>query len=176
MFIVEKLTEFPNDIFEELYISSLPYLMEALPIEEAPDSTPDDPKVLVRLEFDRTVDLKTFLEFMMKGQSKYIVIRNSADNRIQTLMSGEINSEGTLYSPYNLHNSDPSGSRAYLYRSQPDNAADLQTAFNSVGINNVRVCSTSDAQANHALATGWIEDTAPDETEKRTFRTPWGWE
>jgi len=176
MFIVEKLTEFPNDIFEELYISSLPYLMEALPVEEAPDSTPDDPKVLLRFEFDRTVGLKAFLEFMMKGQSKYIVIRNSADNRIQTLMSGEINSEGTLYSPYNLHNSDPSGSRAYLYKSRSITSRDLQAAFNLAEISNVRVCSTSDAQSNHALATGWIEDTAPDDTEKRTFRTPWGWE
>ena len=176
MFIVEKLTEFPADIFEELYTSSLPYLMEALSIEEAPNSTPDDPKVLVRVEVDRVVDLKLFLEFMMKGQPNHIVIRNAADNRTQTLMSGEINSKGTLYSPYNLHNTDPSGSRSYLYKSQPDNAGDLQAAFNLAEISNVRVCSTSDAQADHALATGWIEDTASDETEKRTFRTPWGWD
>lgn len=44
------------------------------------------------------------------------------------------------------------------------------------GVNNVRVLCISDAQSNYALTTGWIEDTAPGESEGRTFRSPWGWD
>ena len=179
-FIIEKLDALPQDIFDECFTSSTPYLAEALKLDLYEGTDFDDDELRTILQ-DQIVKLRDYLQHFMAEQPVQVIIKNAADGRVQTLMSGDVSFAGTFHSPYNLHNPDENGSRAYLYKSQTEYADNLEAAFNAVGINNVRVSSGSDSQANHALATGWVEDTnhkasPPDGVNKlRSFRTPWGW-
>ena len=173
MFTIEKFTSLPEEVFFDIWAENQEYAVASFKLKKHSSSTDSD----IFIEHGSEVfHLGTYVLNMMRSQQTHIIVKSSETGRVQTLMSGEVNSEGTFYSPYNLHKNDEAGSRAYLYKSQPENTTNLQAAFNAVGINNVRVLSVSETQSNHALATGWIEDTAPGETEKRTFRTPWGWD
>ena len=179
-FIIEKSTEFSQDIFNELFTASTPYLAESLKIDVYTGSEFDDEEIRTRIE-NRLEKLRDLLHHMMAGFPTQIIIKNAADGRIQSMMAGSVNFAGTFLSPYTLHQPDAEGSRAYLYKSQTEHAVNLEAAFNTVGINNVRVTSGSDSQTRHALATGWVQEESttvnkPDGVNAiTTFRTPWGW-
>jgi len=171
---VEKTDVLPASVFDELYEVSAAYICPSLRLQVCLETTNESGECYVALSPFGVLPLKKAVSLIMSDQPIHIIIRNNG--RLQSLMSGHVTAAGCFVCPYTLHNSDDVGSRGYLYDAY-DFTTELESGFNLVGVQNIRVLSLSDSQSNYALATGWIEDPDADTSSNtiRTFRTAWGW-
>lgn len=174
--IVEKVEVISDEVFEQVYVPSEGYLIDALCFEETEEEHEHDCLCIqLPLQLGGAVSpLRFNVKELMKALPDQYVVTNEDSGLIQTVISGTVNFAGTLEAPYALYNTDVNGSRAYAY-AQGDIQDEIKSKFNAVGVNNIRTYARSTNQIDYITAVGWIEESKRTDAI-RVFKSPWGWE